>query len=162
MDTQTKSFTENVKNLKRPGLQTPAKRRAVDFFETIAQIKKYINFESAGEGTICDLCPFKIYDELEGVLGKDPYITKTNRGLLMEVRDKDIEKKLLSLKAMAGVPLRATPDRFINTSKVVVSHPDVKRCIEDEFVKKNCQASHSPSTSKFVGVRRRSSQVPSC
>ncbi|GFS16793.1 RNA-directed DNA polymerase from mobile element jockey [Elysia marginata] len=64
---------------------------------------------------------------MKGALGKDHHITKTNRGLLVEVRDNDIEKNLLSLKAMAGVPIRATP---------VVSHPDLKRCKEEEFVKK--------------------------
>ncbi|GFS16294.1 hypothetical protein ElyMa_006792000 [Elysia marginata] len=104
MDTQPKSFAESVRNTKRPGSQTPAKRRAVDFFETIAGNRKYINLESVGEERIVDLSPFQIYDELEGVLGKDPHITKTLRGLLIEVRDRETEKKLLGVKNMAGVP----------------------------------------------------------
>ncbi|GFR68197.1 Gag-like protein [Elysia marginata] len=154
MDTQTKSFAESVRNTKRLYSQTPAKRRATDFYEAVAGTKKFINVESVGEEKITDLSPFQIYDELEGVLGRDPHISTTNRGLLIELRDENIEKKLLSLKAMAHVPVRASPDRLLNTSKGVVSHKDLLRCKEEEFIKKNFQESHSPNTSKNGGARR--------
>ncbi|GFR82182.1 RNA-directed DNA polymerase from mobile element jockey, partial [Elysia marginata] len=136
MDTQTKSISESEGNTKRPGSHTPAKRRAVDFFEAIAGTKRFINLESTGEEKITDLSPFQIYDELEGVLGKDPQITKTMRGLLVEVRDEETEKKLMNLKTMAGIPVRAGPDRFLNTSKGIVTHKDLLRCKEDEFVRR--------------------------
>ncbi|GFR67049.1 hypothetical protein ElyMa_001987000 [Elysia marginata] len=79
---------------------------------------------------------FQIYDELEGVLGRDPHISTTNKGLLIEVRDENIKKKLLSLRAVAGVPVRASPDRFLNTSKGVVLHKDLSNCKEEKFIKK--------------------------
>ncbi|GFS13301.1 RNA-directed DNA polymerase from mobile element jockey [Elysia marginata] len=135
MDTQPKTFAESVRNQKRPCSQTPAKRRATDFYEAFAGTKKFINVESLGEGKITDISPFQIYDELEGVLGRDPHISTTNRGLLIEVRDENLEKKLLSLKTMAGVPVWASPDRFLNTSKGVVSHKDLWKCKEEEFLK---------------------------
>ncbi|GFR57818.1 LOW QUALITY PROTEIN: hypothetical protein ElyMa_001754700 [Elysia marginata] len=87
MDTQPKTFAESVRNQKRPCSQTPAKRRATDFYEAVAGTKKFINVESLGEGKITDLSPFQIFDELEGVLGRDPHISSTKRGLLIELED---------------------------------------------------------------------------
>ncbi|GFS13995.1 hypothetical protein ElyMa_001412100 [Elysia marginata] len=66
MDTQTKSFAESVRNTKQPCSQTPA--------------KKVHKCGISGGGK--DL--FQIYDELEGVLGRDPHISTTNRRLLIE------------------------------------------------------------------------------
>ncbi|GFS07992.1 Gag-like protein, partial [Elysia marginata] len=132
------------------------KRRATDFYEAVAGTKKFINVDALGEGKITDLSPFQIYDELEGVLGRDPHISSTKRGLVIEVRDEDTEKKLLSLKTMAGVPVRASPDRFLNTSKGVVSHKDLWKCKEEKFLKK-CPG---VTFAKHIKKRRGEEMIP--
>ncbi|GFS22078.1 RNA-directed DNA polymerase from mobile element jockey [Elysia marginata] len=54
---------------------------------------------------------------------------------------------------MADVPVRATSDRFLNTSNGVISHPYLKTCKEEEFVKKVTFAKH-------IQIRRGEETIP--
>ncbi|GFS00328.1 Gag-like protein [Elysia marginata] len=52
---------------------------------------------------------------------------------------------------MAGVPVRAGPDRFLNTSKGVVTHKDLLRCKEDEFVRRCEGVTYAKHIKKWRG-----------
>ncbi|GFR74001.1 nucleic-acid-binding protein from mobile element jockey [Elysia marginata] len=67
-----------------------------------------------------------------------------------------MERKLLNLKTMAGVHVRAGPDRFLNSSKGVVTHKDLLTCKEDEFVRRCPGVTYA----KHIKKRRGEEMIP--
>ncbi|GFR78632.1 Gag-like protein [Elysia marginata] len=67
-----------------------------------------------------------------GVLGGECKISKTKRGVMLELAKKSDEEKLTKMKELGGV--KVSRDAYLNTSRGVINHKDLRGSEEEEFV----------------------------
>ncbi|GFS06292.1 RNA-directed DNA polymerase from mobile element jockey [Elysia marginata] len=110
------------------------KRGAESVFSTLAPHRIYLNVESVGGESVSDLSPFRLHREIMGILGRECKISKTKRGVMLEVARKSDEEKLTKMKELGGLKVKVTRDTYLNTSRGVINHKDLRGSKEEEFV----------------------------
>ncbi|GFS09910.1 Gag-like protein [Elysia marginata] len=90
--------------------------------------------ESAGEESISDLSPFRLHKEIHSIVKKDIKMSKTGRGILLEVDTRMDDERLMRMNELAGVKVKVTRDGYLNTSRGVVKDRDLKGCKSEEFL----------------------------
>ncbi|GFR67856.1 Gag-like protein [Elysia marginata] len=93
-----------------------------------------MNVESVRGESVSDLSPFKLQREIMGVLGGEFKISKTKRGVMLEWARKSDEEKLTKMKELGGIKVKVTRDTYLNTSRGVINHKDLRGSKEEEFV----------------------------
>ncbi|GFR75452.1 RNA-directed DNA polymerase from mobile element jockey [Elysia marginata] len=94
----------------------------------------YLNVESVGEESVSDLSPFRLHREIMGILGEECKISKTKRGVMLELTRKSGEEKLTKMKELGGIKVKVARDTYLNTSRGVINHKDLRGSKEEEFV----------------------------
>ncbi|GFR61057.1 Gag-like protein [Elysia marginata] len=80
------------------------------------------------------MSPFRLHMEVHNILNKDIKMSKTGRGVLLEVDTRMDEERLMRMNELAGVKVKVTREGYLNTSRGVVKHIDLKRCESEEFL----------------------------
>ncbi|GIY89683.1 RNA-directed DNA polymerase from mobile element jockey [Caerostris darwini] len=79
--------------------------------------------------------PFAIEKGLKGILGSPKAVKKLRSGdLLIETLNALQSKLLLLAKTFLGQPIIVSPHRTLNTSRGVISEPDLVNCPESEIL----------------------------
>ncbi|GFS00090.1 RNA-directed DNA polymerase from mobile element jockey [Elysia marginata] len=61
-------------------------------------------------------------------------MSKTGKGILLEVDTRTDEERLMRMNELAGVKVKVTRDGYLNMSRGVVKDRDLKGCKSDEFL----------------------------
>ena len=86
------------------------------------------------EKPLSSLSPFAIAKGIKGLAGDPKNITKMFNGdFLLEVATKAHSDNLLRSGVLAGVPIKITPHRRLNSSKGVVRCRELNQCSEEEI-----------------------------
>ncbi|GFS16306.1 hypothetical protein ElyMa_006792400, partial [Elysia marginata] len=94
----------------------------------------YMKVESVGGELVSDLSPFRIHREIKGSLGGECKISKTKRGVMLELAKKSDEEKLTKMKVLGGIQVKVARDAYLNTSRGVINYKDLRGNEEEEFV----------------------------
>ncbi|GFR80159.1 Gag-like protein [Elysia marginata] len=124
MDTST-----TIQPEKRPRVALVGKRGAESIFSPLAPQRIYLNVES-----VSDLSPFRLHREIMAILGGECKISKTKRGVMLELARKSDEEKLTKMKELGGIKVKVARDAYLNTSRGVINHKDLRGGEEEEFV----------------------------
>ncbi|GFR90225.1 hypothetical protein ElyMa_002562200 [Elysia marginata] len=111
-----------------------SKRGAESVFSSFAPQRIYLNVESVGGESVSDLSPFILHREIMGVLGRECKISKIKRGVMLELARKSVEKKLTKTKELGGLKVKVTRGTYLNISRRVINHKDLRGSKEEEFV----------------------------
>ena len=97
---------------------------------------KFIVIQSRDEhGDLSKLSPFVIDKFLKAKIGTLTDLRRLRGGqLLVKTDSETYSKKLLGLSDLAGVPVKATPHRTLNSSKGVVRCGELKHASEEEII----------------------------
>ncbi|GFR95648.1 RNA-directed DNA polymerase from mobile element jockey [Elysia marginata] len=69
-----------------------------------------------------------------GILGGECKISKTKRGVMLELTRKSDEEKLTKMKDLGGRKVKVARDTYLNTLRGVINHTDLRGSKEEEFV----------------------------
>ncbi|GFR62335.1 Gag-like protein [Elysia marginata] len=130
---------------KRRRVALGGKRGSENVFSPLAPQRIYLNVESVGGELVSDLSPFKLHREIMGVLGGECKISKTKRGVMLELAKRLDEEKLIKMKELGGIRVEVARDAYLNTSRGVINHKDLRGSEEEEFVE---------SIPGFISARR--------
>ncbi|GIY76449.1 RNA-directed DNA polymerase from mobile element jockey [Caerostris darwini] len=79
--------------------------------------------------------PFAIEKGLKGILGTPKSVKKLRSGdLLIETSNALQSKSLLSAKLFLGQPIIVSPHKTLNTSRGVISEPDLLHCPDSDIL----------------------------
>ena len=74
------------------------------------------------------LSTFAIQKGIEGLVGEPENIKRLRSGdLLIEVDGETYSTKLLAVSEIAGIPVKVSPHRTLNTSKSVIRTQEIKK-----------------------------------
>ena len=80
------------------------------------------------------LSTFAIQKGIEGLVGEPKNIKRLRSGdLLIEVDRETFSTKLLAIKHIAGIPVKVSPHRTLNTSKGVIRTQEIKNTTNEEL-----------------------------
>ena len=80
------------------------------------------------------LSTFAIQKGIEGLVGEPKNIKRLRSGdLLIEVDRETYSTKLLAIKEIAGIPVKVSPHRTLNTSKGVIRTQEIKNTTNEEL-----------------------------
>ncbi|GFR68209.1 RNA-directed DNA polymerase from mobile element jockey [Elysia marginata] len=119
---------------RRPRVALGGSRGAENVFSPLAPQRIYLNVESVGEDSISDLSPFRLHKEIHSIVQKDIKMSKTGRGILLEVDSRMDEERLMRMNKLAGVKVKVARDGYLNTSRGVVKDRDLKGWKSEEFL----------------------------
>ncbi|GFS23470.1 Gag-like protein [Elysia marginata] len=121
---------------KRPRVALGGKKGAENVFSPLAPQRIYMDVESVGGESVSDLSPppFRLHREIMGILGGECNISKTTRGVMLELTRKSDEEKLTKIKELGGIKVKVARDTNLNTSRGVINHRDLRGSREEEFV----------------------------
>ncbi|GFR68589.1 Gag-like protein [Elysia marginata] len=61
-------------------------------------------------------------------------MSKTGRGILLEVETRMDEERMMRVSELAGMKVKVTRDGYLSTSRGVVKDRDLKGCESEEFL----------------------------
>ena len=99
------------------------------------------------------LSTFAIQKEIEGLVGEPKNIKRLRSGdLLIEVDRETFSTKLLAIKHIAGIPVKVSPHRTLNTAKGVIRTQEIKNTTNEEL--KTQLKRQGVSDSKIITIRK--------
>ena len=98
--------------------------------------QKFIVIQSSEEhGDLSKLSPFVIDKFLKAKIGTLTDLKRSRGGqLLVKTNSQTYSEKLLGLSDLAGVPVKATPHRTLNSTKGVIRCGELKHASEEEII----------------------------
>ena len=115
---------------------TTKQNRKPDFNSENGAFPQYIIIESTDEQrSLRELSPFWTYKALSAAIGTLTSVKTLRSGsILIHTTSKTYSNELLELTELAGVPVKASSHRSLNTSKGVVRCGDLRMCSHDEIL----------------------------
>jgi len=112
------------------------KRRRTDSEETIKSFQKFFVIDNVNaDKPLSKISPFAIQKGIEGVIANPKSVKMLRNGcILIEVNKPSHANNIVKLKDIAGVPVRVSAHRTLNSSKGVIRCPDIKGCSDDEIL----------------------------
>ena len=99
------------------------------------------------------LSTFAIQKGIEGLVGEPKNIKRLRSGdLLIEVDRETFSTKLLAVKHIAGIPVKVSPHRTLNTSKGVIRTQEIKNTTNEEL--KTQLKRQGVSDAKIITIRK--------
>ncbi|GFS01698.1 endonuclease-reverse transcriptase [Elysia marginata] len=98
INTWINQLQSSIQPEKRPRVAMGGKSGAEGDFSPFAPQCIYLNVESVGGESVSDLSPFRLQRETMGILGGECKISKTRRGVMLELARKSDEEKLTKMK----------------------------------------------------------------
>ena len=99
------------------------------------------------------LSTFAIQKGIEGLVGEPKNIKRLRSGdLLIEVDRETFSTKLLAVKQIAGIPVKVSPHRTLNTSKGVIRTQEIKNTTNEEL--KTQLKRQGVSDAKIITIRK--------
>jgi hypothetical protein len=139
-------------------LKPNEKRKRVDIFDSDSNkgYIKYLIMESKDQNQqdLTTISPFKIYRGIQNIVGDEiNKLTKLRNGmLLIETKNEEQTKKLLSATLLEDIPIECTKHRTMNTCKAVIKCRDLRDVDDVEITKE--LAEQGVTNSQHITVRR--------
>ena len=110
--------------------------RKPDFNPENDAFPQYIVIESTDEQrSLRELSPFWTYKALSAAIGTLTSVKTLRSGsILVHTTSKTYSTKLMELSELAGIPVKATSHRSLNTSKGVVRCGELRKCSCDKIL----------------------------
>jgi len=107
-----------------------------DCDSNISVFPRWLVIEAADSDTsLSRLSPFALGKALQAQIGTLRAVKRLQRGdILVETDKHSYSRMLLGLAQLAGVPVKVTPHRSLNTSRGVIRSRDIADCNVEEIV----------------------------
>ena len=120
---------------------------------------RFLIVEGSDSQSLSKLSPFAINKAIQGMVGSVKNIKKLRSGhLLVEVDQKSHATNLLKTQKLAGVAVKVSAHRSLNTKRGVIRCPDLKECAATEVV--NELANQGVIEAKKIEITKNGKKIP--